>query len=622
MKKNFKYAILNAIAVVGAVSFSACSSSEDVVDNPDYNPETNSVKTTITLSVNPNNANASTRQTEAIAQVGTSPTFRGITNMVLVPSDGAISSTTSTSSKITLEDFTAFDASTSHKLYANKDVAVGVKNFLFLGKAKTDAATSADDVTTKLASGYTTNNFSTAGTVGDININPERIATTSGTWATQSAALVTYLNSIANAAGWEGNADPSLNGMHTKFTRPGITAGSASAVLLTLQDLYRKADERKSVDATTVGNIQNAITTSNAQLKAGTSGSTAELEWTSACTFKDFPTNLGVPEGAAQYKYNATASTPTFEYVIDGTNATQTAVANFVYPNELYYLTNTQIKVSSIKEETWPATVDAWKSSEWTGWTGVVDGNTKNIALKYNIQYGSALLATQVKCAAGTLYDNAKAMSSDHPTTNTAINVGTNPFQLTGVIVGGQPTVVGWNFLPASTEYTYAIYDPMTATNVGTDFTAANYTLVFDNNFETEVKDVNICLEFLNNSGQNFYGKDGLILAGQKFYLVGKLKASERTADNPFTRTTSPVGSDEEEATYFPSRVLRAFIQDFTTTAQFTITAGSSDGTTAGSLTNAMSTIPDLRATQQTIGLSVDMTWRDGLTYTSNLGEN
>ena len=613
MKKNFKYAILNAIAVVGAVSFSACSSSEDVVDNPDYNPETNSVKTTITLSVNPNNANASTRQTEAIAQVGTSPTFRGITNMVLVPSDGAISSTTSTSSKITLEDFTAFDASTNHKLYANKDVAVGVKNFLFLGKAKTDAATSSSDVTTKLASGYTTNNFSTAATVGAININPEPIATISGDWATQSDALVTYLNSIANATGWKTSTDVSLNGMHSKFTRTTKTAGSASAVLLTLQDLYRKAEGQRSADGTTVNNIQAAILASNAQINSG-EGESVVLEWKSDCAFKDFPTNLGLPEGAAQYKYNST----TFEYVTDNTNATATAVGNFVYPNELYYLTNTPIKASITKNETWPATSSDWKASTWTSWTDEVDGSTRSIALKYNIQYGSALLATQVKCAAATLYDNAIAMNSDKPATNTAIDVSSNPFKLTGVIVGGQPTVVGWNFLPTSSAaYTYAVYDPMTATNVGTDFTAANYTLVFDNYYASEAKDVNICLEFLNTSGKDFYGLDGIILKGQKFYLVGRLNVSVRTTDNPL----SSLGTDAAEASYFPSRDFRAFIQDYTTTAQFTITAGSEDGTTPGSLTKAMSTIPDLRATQQTIGLSVDMTWRTGLTYTSNLGE-
>ena len=81
------------------------------------------------------------------------------------------------------------------------------------------------------------------------------------------------------------------------------------------------------------------------------------------------------------------------------------------------------------------------------------------------------------------------------------------------------------------------------------------------------------------------------------------------------------IDTDDAEDSFIPSRDLRAFIQDFTTTAQFVITAGSADGTTAGSLTKAMSTIPDLRASSQTIGLSVDLTWRTGLTFNANLGE-
>lgn len=36
---------------------------------------------------------------------------------------------------------------------------------------------------------------------------------------------------------------------------------------------------------------------------------------------------------------------------------------------------------------------------------------------------------------------------------------------------------------------------------------------------------VNFALEFTNNSGQAFYGKDGLVPVGGKFYLVGQLNA-------------------------------------------------------------------------------------------------
>ena len=57
MKKMFKYASLGAIALVGAVSFSACSSSDEIVDNPDYNPVDNTVKTQIAFSLSKGGAN-------------------------------------------------------------------------------------------------------------------------------------------------------------------------------------------------------------------------------------------------------------------------------------------------------------------------------------------------------------------------------------------------------------------------------------------------------------------------------------------------------------------------------------------------------------------------------------
>ena len=50
---------------------------------------------------------------------------------------------------------------------------------------------------------------------------------------------------------------------------------------------------------------------------------------------------------------------------------------------------------------------------------------------------------------------------------------------------------------------------------------------------------------------------------------------------------------------------LRVFIQDYTTTADFTI----------NSLKNAYVTIPDLRASKLQLGLSVDLSWRAGVTY-------
>ena len=627
MKKNSIYALMSAMALAGAVGFSGCSSSSDeIIDNPDYNPETNSVKTSITLSINPANTSAGTRQTNAIVQ-GTGAAFRGITSITMIPSTAAIAATTSTAGKFTLGDFTTFDdESSNYKLYADQNVGVGVKNFLFLGKAY-GAATESSTVADKLAKGFTDNSSyssATVTTVDGLTVAPGSILAAYGEgsdWATQSAALSAYLLSVANATEWEGNTNPSLNNMHTLFCRTDLTAGSANAVLLTLQNLYRKIE---GLDATTVNNIRNAILAEGkAGLKSGTSGNTAVLEWQESCTFKDFPTSLGLPEGVAHYKYVAADGTNPAKFEYTAANSTEntvtTAATAFVYPNELYYLTSTPIRATATKTVTWPNSVTNWQNETWlstgtTVWTEAVAGDTKNIALKYNIQYGSALLMTQVKCEAATLYDNAILKDTDQPTTNNAIPVAANSFKLTGVIVGGQPQQVGWNFLPTTTTgFVKALYDRVDEIDVSstTAYSTPNYTLVFDN-LDTDdghSKDVSICLEFLNNSGKDFYGKDGLILNGQKFYLVGSLNMTGITS--PITTTAT----DDELDAFLPSRAVRAFIQDYTTTAQFKLTAGSADNTTVGSLAKALSSVPDLRTSEQAIGLSVDLTWETGLTF-------
>ena len=627
MKKYSIYALMGAIALAGSVGFSSCSSSSDeVITNPDYNPETNSVKTAITLSVNPANTSAGTRQTNAIVQAA-GAAFRGITSITMVPSSSEISGTTPTTGLFHLDPFTTFDnSSTNYKLYSNQDVTVGVKYFLFLGKASGEAvatATAAD----KLAKGFTDNTSYSSNTVtavSGLTVTPGTILTESGEgsdWATQSAALAEYLLTIANATGWKESTNASLNNLYNKFCRTDLTAGSANAVLLTLQNLYRKVD---ALDATIKTNIRNAIVASGKAEVTSGEGSEAVLGWQSSCTFKDFPTSLGLPEGAAHYKYVPAAgeTAAKFEYTAATStdNTLTTAATSFVYPNELYYLTSTPIRATATKTVTWPNSVANWKDETWpttgatTIWTDAVAGDTKNIALKYNIQYGSALLATQVKCAAATLYDNSKLLDEDQPATNKAINVAANSFKLTGVIVGSQPQEVGWNFLPTSTTgFGKALYDRVSDIDVSstTAYSTVNYTLVFDNlNTDDAIdKDVNICLEFLNNSGEDFYGKDGLILNGQKFYLVGKLNVSAKT-----TPITTEETDDQLDA-FLPSRALRAFIQDYTTTAQFQLTAGSEDNSTVGSLAKALTSVPDLRTSSQEIGLSVDLTWQTGLTF-------
>lgn len=631
MKKNFKYALLSAIALVGAVSFSACSSSEEVVDNPDYNPETNSVKTAITLSIDPNGS-AKTRMAAAIAQVG-SNTFRGMQDIWLIPSTAVIDASTSTASKIELGTIAAtggFDSDKeSQKTYTDKEVPINTTNFLFLGKA---IQGSVSTVAQKLTNGYTTNNIGagnafTAGTVGAIAINAEIIAPVSGTtpaltedWTTPATNLASYLTTIANAEGWSTTENANLQNIRSTFLNTSLTAGSSASVLLTLQKLYNAVVE--GTDA-----ISSAIKTAilgNLQVKSTSTAHPYELEWKSGATVSDnFPVNLGLPEGAAQYQWNTTDSK--FDYVTTPTlNASSTPVMDIVYPNELYYLTSTALKATDTKTITWPASVDAWTNETWSDWGPSVLSSSKNIALSNNIQYGTALLSSTVKVEATTLYDNAKAVDPDQPEENRAITVTDNSFPLTGVLVGGQPSSVAWNFLPSGTEFAKVVYDYNVSGIFANATTASakNYTLVFDNlTSEPEQKDVNICLEFTNNSGSDFYGSNGIILKGQKFYIVGKLTIGNNPFPFPTVGSVQTTASNiaSKTASYYPSLTPRVFIQDFETIANFMLKAGSA--TEPGSLGKAIVTIPDLRSTNQTLGLSVDLSWRPGLSFDINLGQ-
>jgi hypothetical protein len=110
-------------------------------------------------------------------------------------------------------------------------------------------------------------------------------------------------------------------------------------------------------------------------------------------------------------------------------------------------------------------------------------------------------------------------------------------------------------------------------------YSDANSTLVLETAAE---EDEYICVEFTNNSTKDFYGADGIVPIGGKFYLVGRLTAASATETGK-----------------------KVFKQDYTTTAKLSIK----------DLKSAYNTIPDLKAPQLEIGLLVDLTWKAGHVY-------
>lgn len=338
------------------------------------------------------------------------------------------------------------------------------------------------------------------------------------------------------------------------------------------------------------------------------------------------PTSYKLPLGAAQLfftEFNVDASTGGFSYKNPGTSLLDLSAtidpAHYMYPSELLYFNNSALYVNDTKKaaEDYPNGYNTWDNFNWAGWANAaVSSTTRSVAVKNNINYGVAMLQTQVALNGTSFKDNRHAIvpsEADQALTEADVK----GMQLTGIIIGGQNHRLGWNYLAKgneTTDWDYAIFDNQIES--ATIPTGANYTMVFDNYHtgdQAAQTDVLVALEFQNNSGKDFYGKGNLVRQGGKFYLVGKLTLG----DNRIGSSNGISGS----ATAWPTKyaippytasgasqeITRVFIQDYLTTATFKIGAES--------LKNAFITVPDLRSTQTSLGLSVDLNWREGLNF-------
>ena len=128
---------------------------------------------------------------------------------------------------------------------------------------------------------------------------------------------------------------------------------------------------------------------------------------------------------------------------------------------------------------------------------------------------------------------------------------------------------------------------------------------------------VRVALQFVNN-GDDFWGRDNLVRKGQTFYLVAELDPAKAGLTAPTWDTYYQV--PPLDASGVSTKTTRVFIQDYMTTANFKLDADASAHTS--SLQNAYITIPDLRSSQLSFGLSVDLNWRTGLVFDEVLGGN
>ena len=385
-----------------------------------------------------------------------------------------------------------------------------------------------------------------------------------------------------------------------------------------------------------------------------------ETTWTEnfsgAKDLNDYPYEaFGVPEGAAQLGFHCQGETipgksetyakDEFYYYhpnhpLVNPTMTEFEPRKYLYPAELWYYVNSPIRTTSsdVTYNDYPDGITPWNSStSWTDWTfpGKVEGSTRGVAVVNSINYGVAMLKTNVIYNnVTTLYDNRYALTN-HAEENQEITVTNSLLELRGVLVGGVNPRMNWQFTRKYTsegnhedlgdlsKFDGVIYDHTLGSNaVPTPNDTPNYTLVYDNYNSSEAADnqngVYVALEFVNK-GAAFYGRDNLIPSGGVFYLVAKLeKPSTTSLDGkwPTDHQIPPVYGVGEavpdgKVAGESKKIPRVFIQDFVTNATFRINQNS--------LQKAYYSVPDLRASQMSLGLSVDLQWISGLEYVLDL---
>lgn len=613
MKKFRFFSFASAVLLASAAGMTSCSS-DSIEPTGGSGVAGQVVKTQFALNI-PYGGNSSTNQAKKGTRMTDENTqqkenyFRGISDIVLLTFSGDPSSSTGSKTATQVheigEDNNAYDQDNYRRLYRDIDIPVGTDYMIFYGTAKKTvnnnhfkfgktnniAAYDAEKDLTKREfklSPITNVNFANYQEAQEIIAALNEIAKSSGTYGTNTVAWADVSDSKYDAVDWITKSEREfLKNNYEKFIK--LSAGSQSSVKSFITKL-----KNILIGEGTEANLSKKYLTKN--IVENCEAALTKIENLT------FPRDLNLPDGVAKIYWDQTNSS--FEYYTAGSEAFSAGnninYNKICYPAELSYFVKTSTMVSD-KEishvndfpdyKDWTTDLNKAWSAKGTFEHKEVSSSTRTVALREPVQYSVAVLKSTIKCNAETLKDNGQSIGGLGADQDVQVK-GTG-FPVTGILIGGQPESVDWKYEPKSTEtFENTIYDrSMNGTiTAGTSTSTPNYTLVFDNN-STDKKAVYVTIELENNSGMDFYGKDGIILKDAKFYLVGKLNPAATSGTNN------------------PLNVDRVFVQDYVTTANFNIT----------DLKNAYNCIPDLRTSGINVGLAVDLEWKTGITFDVNI---
>ena len=610
MKRFQLFSLASAMLLASAAGFTSCSSdSEDSLDGGS-GVAGQVVKTQFYLNIpyagndEGGNARVSTRMSATDTQNNNN--FLGLVDLDMFAFSEAPTSEKTSTRTIRIGNYTGTnDTDTKRRLYSDIAIPIGTKNMVLYTRASKQTKYSSTGTKTKFEAGSLTNPYNTftdeaKPTLSELKFNLETIHSAND-FAYEGSEILSKLNKIAQTSvvvsettiewsnienatqGTEGERKI-LQDLYKNFV--DLTAGSENSVIRAIEDLKAALETQQLADFPELTKaIKDNCTTTD--LNTG------------------FPRNLSLPDGAAVLEFNSDSKTFAYKQITAGipTGGNLVDHKTITYPSELAYFVSSPVATSSTKDKlTDLPNYNAWlgNTAEWNSYGDVVKSNTTLVVLKNPVQYGVACLESKIKCESSSLKDNANAILGSTTADNT-LTVPKDGITVTGILIGGQPQGVEWDFEPAaSAKFDHTIYDQKMNYGIAARISesASNYTLVLDNKNSspttTEQSKVYVTVELENNMG-DFYGAEGLIPKGSRFYLVGLLDPNASAGVNKPSGTAEPLD--------------HVFIKDHTTVANFTIK----------DLKKAYNHIPDMRTSKINVGLAVDLKWESGIIFNVDL---
>ena len=387
--------------------------------------------------------------------------------------------------------------------------------------------------------------------------------------------LADYMTAIATTAGWSTSSDSQMKGLYLDFIHvdkegTGLMGGSAAQINAHVKELSTQLTAIKDAAGSS-----DAVKTLCSDIISVIDGEKKD------CLDNGYPGSLGLPDGAAVLRWTGSQfEVRTKTTTLDNING----IDRYTYPAELWYYVNSEILTSDNEvAKTDYADAETWTSllfNQYKSGRSVLS-TTKSVAVKDPLQYGVAQLQMTLKTITDVLHDSKG---------NEVVYGDASKLPLTGVIIGGQHTV-GFDFTPKGPKSDVDgrfIYDPIISNEVteGTDAGDKTINTLVLQSYDGEK--VPVVLEFVNKTGNRFYGKDGVIYPYTKFYLIGEL--------NPAGKGTGDYAG-------------RVFTQDHTTSVTMKV----------NSLANAYSCMPDLLEARLEIGVQIVKQWIQSTTTTVKL---